>query len=85
MLAAQFSKGSIFFSSGHIKIAEVSSRFQNVNHFIRDVQNCGFALVSKDLDDKLFYFFNFKKVKPFDSDNKKLREFSLAPCLYKKR
>ena len=71
--------------SGLIKIAEVSSRFDNVTDFIDFVQKCGFELVSKDLTKNLFYFINFKKCYDVNAFNKKVPDFTLKPCLYKKR
>jgi ribosomal RNA-processing protein 8 len=71
--------------SGIVKIAEVSSRFEKVNVFIDSIQKCGFELVNKDLENKLFYFFTFKKTYDVNAFNKKINDFSLKPCLYKKR
>jgi ribosomal RNA-processing protein 8 len=71
--------------NGQIKIAEVSSRFEDIKVFIDFVQKCGFELVSQDLNKNLFYFLNFKKVHDVNSINKKIPDYSLKPCLYKKR
>lgn len=71
-------------SRGHLKIAEIESRFDNVNHFINNLKLCGFDLLSKDVTTKVFYFLNFKKSRSI-SDSKQIRNFSLKPCLYKKR
>lgn len=71
--------------NGILKIAEVASRFDNVKVFIDFVQSCGFELISKDLSHNLFYFLNFKKTHDVNSFNKKIQDFSLKPCLYKKR
>lgn len=72
--------------NGLIKIAEVSSRFDKVNAFTDFVQKCGFELINKDLTtNKIFYFFTFKKTHDVNSYNKKIINFSLKPCLYKKR
>lgn len=70
---------------GMLKIAEVASRFDNVKFFISNVEKCGFTLLSKDMNDKLFYFFNFKKVTDAKEVADKVKNFSLKPCLYKKR
>jgi ribosomal RNA-processing protein 8 len=70
---------------GLIKIAEVSSRFDDIKVFIDFVVKCGFELVSQDLSQNLFYFLNFKKTHDVNSFNKTIRDFSLKPCLYKKR
>lgn len=71
--------------NGIIKIAEVSSRFEKISLFIDFVQKCGFELVNKDLSHDLFYFLTFKKNHDVNSINKKVPNFSLKPCLYKKR
>lgn len=71
--------------NGLVKIAEVASRFDDVKVFIEFVQKCGFELVSKDLSQNLFYFINFKKTHDVNSFNKKIPDYSLKPCLYKKR
>lgn len=72
--------------NGLIKIAEVSSRFEKVNAFTDFVQKCGFELINKDLSTtKVFFFFTFKKTHDVNSFNKKISNFSLKPCLYKKR
>uniref|UniRef100_A0A2M4BRI5 Ribosomal RNA-processing protein 8 n=1 Tax=Anopheles marajoara TaxID=58244 RepID=A0A2M4BRI5_9DIPT len=70
---------------GILKIAEVSSRFDNVNEFVAKVRQCGFELENKDLKHKLFYFFNFKKDRTVLRGSTKIKPFSLKPCLYKKR
>lgn len=71
--------------NGIVKIAEVSSRFEDIQVFVDFVQKCGFELVSKDLTHNLFYFINFKKTHDVNSFNKKIPDYSLKPCLYKKR
>lgn len=71
--------------NGLLKVAEVASRFDDVKVFIEFVQLCGFELVSKDLSHNLFYFLNFKKTHDVNAFNKKINDFSLKPCLYKKR
>ncbi|XP_019550275.3 ribosomal RNA-processing protein 8 [Aedes albopictus] len=70
---------------GLLKIAEVVSRFDNVKEFVDCVHKCGFLLDNKDLNHKLFYFFNFKKVRSVDKTSLKGKHYSLKPCLYKKR
>ncbi|XP_055598597.1 ribosomal RNA-processing protein 8-like [Uranotaenia lowii] len=72
-------------TGGILKVAEVSSRFDNVKEFIDCVQKCGFLLENQDLKHKLFYFFNFKKVRTVEKASIKGKHFSLKPCLYKKR
>lgn len=70
--------------SGHLKIAEIESRFDNVNAFIGNLKALGFDLISKDVSTKVFYFLSFKKSRNV-TDSRQLRDFSLKPCLYKKR
>lgn len=70
--------------SGHLKVAEIESRFENVNEFIKNVKSFGFELFSKDVSTKVFYFLYFKKVRDV-SDSKQMPKFSLKPCIYKKR
>ncbi|EAA05263.3 AGAP011327-PA, partial [Anopheles gambiae str. PEST] len=70
---------------GIMKIAEVASRFENVNEFVNNVKKCGFQLQTKDLKHKLFSFFIFKKDRTVIKGSTKIKQFSLKPCLYKKR
>lgn len=70
---------------GLLKIAEVASRFDNIKYFISNIEKCGFTLLNKDLNDKLFYFFTFKKSADTTQVADKAKNFSLKPCLYKKR
>lgn len=74
-------------AEGILKIAEVRSRFTDANIFIGDIERCGFSLMNKDLNNKLFYFLNFKKVAKQEQtkSTKNGHEFRLNPCLYKKR
>ncbi|KAJ8914605.1 hypothetical protein NQ315_017310 [Exocentrus adspersus] len=69
---------------GILKIAEVQSRFDNVDNFIAGLQYFGFKRIWKDLSHNLFYFMDFKKVMTI-RNKKKLPTISLLPCLYKKR
>ncbi|XP_015598709.1 ribosomal RNA-processing protein 8 [Cephus cinctus] len=70
---------------GLLKIAEVESRFDKVEDFIKILENYGFVNTWKDLSHNLFYFMDFKKVKDINRNDKKLPPLSLKPCLYKKR
>ncbi|XP_031628029.1 ribosomal RNA-processing protein 8 [Contarinia nasturtii] len=71
---------------GHLKIAEIESRFDNVNAFINSLKAIGFDLISKDISTKVFYFLYFKKSRSVTgADLRQLKNFSLKPCLYKKR
>lgn len=71
--------------NGLVKIAEISSRIEDINTFVDFVQTCGFNLISKDLSHDLFYFINFKKTHEVNNFNKNIPNYSLKPCLYKKR
>lgn len=70
---------------GLIKIAEVSSRFSSIDDFVNFVCLCGFEMVSKDLSHNLFYFINFKKSQEVNNFMRNIQDYSLKPCLYKKR
>ncbi|XP_073985431.1 ribosomal RNA-processing protein 8 isoform X2 [Rhodnius prolixus] len=71
---------------GTMKIAEVESRFVNVDRFIEDIKHFGFELQSKNFSYNLFFFMDFKKVSDISkSKKKKLPDVSLLPCIYKKR
>ncbi|XP_008546035.1 ribosomal RNA-processing protein 8 [Microplitis demolitor] len=72
-------------TDGILKIAEISSRFDDVNEFINALAFYGFKYTWKDLSHKYFYFMDFKKVKNVDIKCKNLPQISLKPCLYKKR
>jgi len=69
---------------GVIKIAEVVSRFKDLSleDFIQIMVKCGFQLKWKDKSNDYFYLMDFKKVKEMKS---KVSDFSLKPCVYKKR
>ena len=69
---------------GTLKVAEVESRFKDVQveEFISNLEKFGFKLKWKDLSHTYFYLMDFKKV---DKAKKKAPEFSLKPCIYKKR
>ncbi|XP_067633438.1 ribosomal RNA-processing protein 8 [Eurosta solidaginis] len=70
--------------SGIVLIAEIQSRFDDLRNFIRGLQACGFELIKKDTNEQLFYFFQFKKVRNVGKVAL-IPEFSLKPCLYRKR
>ncbi|XP_072390956.1 uncharacterized protein [Diabrotica undecimpunctata] len=69
---------------GVLKIAEVESRFENIEDFIKGVSYFGFKNTWKDQSHNLFYFLDFKKERNVKHKNK-LPTLSLLPCLYKKR
>lgn len=68
---------------GVLKIAEVASRFEDVQSFVGALGSLGFKLLSKDMDNRFFYLFNFGKTRrPREG---KLPALQLKPCLYKRR
>jgi len=71
--------------SGMLKIAEVESRFDNVDSFIKEVKSFGFTKIGKDLSHELFCFLDFVKKEANIKQKKKLPDVNLNPCLYKKR
>ncbi|XP_053995262.1 ribosomal RNA-processing protein 8 [Hylaeus anthracinus] len=70
---------------GILKIAEVESRFEHVEDFIKVLSNYGFKNTWKDLSHNLFYFLDFKKEKDIGGKKSKFPPLTLKPCLYKKR
>ncbi|CAD7013073.1 ribosomal RNA-processing protein 8 [Ceratitis capitata] len=70
--------------NGFVLIAEIQSRFDDIREFIRGLEACGFQLLKKDDNEKLFYFFQFKKVRNVGKVAL-IPPFSLKPCLYRKR
>ncbi|KAJ8958302.1 hypothetical protein NQ318_017448, partial [Aromia moschata] len=69
---------------GTLKIAEVESRFEDVDNFIEGISRFGFKKIWMDLSHDLFYFMDFRKVMTV-KNKKKVPTMSLLPCLYKKR
>lgn len=72
-------------NNGILKIAEVESRFEDVNNFIRLLRSYGFKNTWKDLSHNLFYFMDFKKEEDISMKRKNLSPITLKSCLYKKR
>lgn len=70
--------------NGLVMIAEIQSRFDDLRQFIRGLEACGFELLKKDINERLFYFFQFKKVRNVGKVVL-IPPFSLKPCLYRKR
>ncbi|CAL7945075.1 unnamed protein product [Xylocopa violacea] len=70
---------------GILKIAEVESRFDQIEDFIKTINSYGFKHTWKDLSHNLFYFLDFKKEKDISGKKNKLPPITLKPCLYKKR
>ncbi|XP_075972519.1 uncharacterized protein LOC142974234 isoform X2 [Anticarsia gemmatalis] len=70
---------------GHLLIAEVESRFDNVENFTKEVSRLGFKLKQLDKSNKVFFFMEFTKTGAPPVKKGKLPAFTLKPCLYKKR
>uniref|UniRef100_A0A8C9AJC9 Ribosomal RNA-processing protein 8 n=1 Tax=Prolemur simus TaxID=1328070 RepID=A0A8C9AJC9_PROSS len=71
---------------GLLKVAEVSSRFEDVRVFLGAVSKLGFKVISKDLTNSHFFLFDFQKTgPPRVGPNTQLSGLKLQPCLYKRR
>ncbi|CAK7314930.1 Ribosomal RNA-processing protein 8 [Vulpes lagopus] len=71
---------------GLLKVAEVSSRFEDVRNFLGAVTKLGFKVISKDLTNSHFFLFDFEKTGPPRVGPKaQLTGLKLQPCLYKRR
>ncbi|XP_037696106.1 ribosomal RNA-processing protein 8 [Choloepus didactylus] len=71
---------------GLLKVAEVSSRFEDVRAFLGAVTKLGFKVISKDLTNSHFFLFDFQKTGPPQVGPKApLSGLKLQPCLYKRR
>ncbi|XP_040819887.1 ribosomal RNA-processing protein 8 [Ochotona curzoniae] len=71
---------------GLLKVAEVSSRFEDVRGFLGAVSKLGFKVISKDLTNSHFFLFDFHKTGPPRVGRKaQLSGLKLQPCLYKRR
>ncbi|XP_047519649.1 ribosomal RNA-processing protein 8 [Pieris napi] len=71
-------------TGGYLLIAEVESRFDNVDTFVAEVQKIGFSLKKMDKNNQVFYFMEFTKIREAPKKSK-LPYLTLKPCLYKKR
>ncbi|KAM5319914.1 ribosomal RNA-processing protein 8 [Glossophaga mutica] len=73
-------------TGGLLKVAEVSSRFEDVRTFLGAVTKLGFKVISKDLTNSHFFLFDFEKTGPPRVGPKaQLSGLKLQPCLYKRR
>ena len=72
-------------NSGELRIAEVSSRFPNVEEFIETLSSIGFIIKQKDTSNKVFTLFQFKKKAAEKRSLQETTSVLLKPCLYKKR
>jgi hypothetical protein len=72
---------------GLLKIAEVASRFTELDSFIRAVESLGFTLQQKDESNPFFVLLDFTKSQSYSSLRKKQNTdgLILKPCLYKRR
>ncbi|MXQ98451.1 hypothetical protein E5288_WYG010505 [Bos mutus] len=71
---------------GLLKVAEVSSRFEDVRTFLGAVTKLGFKVISKDLTNSHFFLFDFEKTgPPRVGPTTQLAGLKLQPCLYKRR
>ncbi|KAF9075977.1 methyltransferase-domain-containing protein [Rhodocollybia butyracea] len=76
--------------NGELKIAEVTSRFLDIETFVSLVSSIGFKLKSKDERNTHFTLFEFKKVSRKFKSQKEWDDISsqadtLKPCEYKRR
>lgn len=69
---------------GLMYVAEIQSRFDNVKDFVRKLDAFGFQQIRQDVGQKVFYFFQFKKVRNVGKVAN-VPVVSLKPCLYRKR
>ncbi|XP_027208185.2 glutamic acid-rich protein [Penaeus vannamei] len=69
---------------GIMKVAEVESRFTKIDEFLSSVTRLGFHCTHKDVQQKYFYMFDFKKNRECKKA-KEVPEIVLKPCMYKKR
>jgi len=76
-----------FVFRGLMKIAEVESRFDNINTFIDSLAKYGFEKTKVDQTIEMFVFMDFKKTQDISKTalKKKLPVLELKPCIYKKR
>ncbi|KAF7331895.1 Uracil phosphoribosyltransferase [Mycena kentingensis (nom. inval.)] len=75
---------------GELKIAEVASRFTDVEEFIGIVSSIGFKLKAKDDGNTHFTLFEFKKIATVGKTDKEWEDITrkgavLKPCEYKRR
>lgn len=77
----------MFVFSGFMKVAEVESRFENINMFLDDLTKYGFEKLKIDREIEMFIFMDFKKTQDISKTaiKKKLPILELKPCIYKKR
>lgn len=69
--------------SGQLQIAEVASRFADLDGFVSSVVASGFKLLRRDESNNVFVRIDFEKKSKVFSRPDEAPE--LKPCLYKKR
>lgn len=77
-------KKLLFISRGMLYIAEVESRFEDVDNFTSAMVHFGFSLKKKDISHQMFIFMDFKKTKKVTKSGK-MPDLTLEPCIYKRR
>ncbi|KAI9202025.1 ribosomal RNAprocessing protein putative [Polychytrium aggregatum] len=72
---------------GELKIAEVTSRFTNLDDFVGTLQSIGFKFLRKDTSNKMFVMLDFVKTRrPKGATHRAPDEPELLkPCIYKRR
>lgn len=71
---------------GILKIAEVQSRFNDVEKFLQILTKFGFTNISKNFSNELFYLMDFEKERNLGKKSKqRIPQLVLKPCYYKKR
>lgn len=70
-----------------MKVAEVISRFDDINAFVNNLTKYGFESTKVDQKIDMFVFMDFKKTQDISKTalKKKLPILELKPCIYKKR
>jgi len=71
--------------TGILKVAEVRSRFTNVEEFVTMMMELGFQLSNQEEPNDFFILFDFQKTKRKPKKKTKTPSTCLAPCMYKKR
>jgi len=73
--------------NGELRIAEIVSRFSDLDAFFSVLREIGFKLVNQDDANKMFVLFDFVKTLPKKVKNSQIPTAVrlLKPCAYKKR
>eukprot|EP01095_Lingulamoeba_sp_RSL-Kostka_P000849 TRINITY_DN1111_c0_g1_i1.p1 TRINITY_DN1111_c0_g1~~TRINITY_DN1111_c0_g1_i1.p1 ORF type:complete len:404 (-),score=101.95 TRINITY_DN1111_c0_g1_i1:48-1259(-) len=70
---------------GCLKIAEVKSRIDDNERFVEALESLGFEYQNKDEENKMFILFDLKKIKNTNEEECNEIDFTLQPCIYKRR